>query len=264
MHVTEKSGKLPADVQHRVVPVNASSGYTGDIKDWRRVPPHHCFLEFSEEVGKALLAGRRLSLDHSGKQHISLHGWSVTLLNPAGSKADVRIDGRPDDIPPSPDAPRGVKVPHLKEFLPSMALKEGIGGAYVPAWAASFVNINSGTVTASKFPAGAIYTTWSVETEGDPTLQFTRLVDGLFPETLTIEIPSTPPSANLAHDVPGSIVVHNGTGDDIDKQFDFVLHFLANADGVPTRKELAKMIPMGPPPTAQISMTPSCSNSQFP
>jgi hypothetical protein len=262
MHVTKASDVPPANVQHRVVAVNASSGFTGDVEDWGRVPPHHCFLEFSPGVGKALLAGG-LSLDHSGKQHISLHGWSVTLLNPAGSKADVHIDGAPDDLPPSPDAPRGVKVPCLTDFLPTMVLKEGIADADVPDWAACFVNINSGTVTASEFPAGAIYTTWSAETEGDPKLQFTRLVDGL-QETLTIEIPSTPPSANLAHDVPGSMVVHNGTGDQSDKQFDFVLHFLANVDGVPTRKELAKPIPTDPPPTAQISMTTSCSNSQYP
>jgi hypothetical protein len=262
MHVTEASGVLPASVQHRVVPVNASSGYTGDIHDWGRVPPHHCFLEFKEEVGKALLAGG-MELDHSEK-HISLHGWSVTLLNPAGRKADVRICGVPDDIPPSPGAPRGVEVPCLRTFLPSMALKDGIADKHVPDWAACFVNINSGTVTAREFHTGAIYTTWSVETEGDPTLQFTRLRDGL-PETLTIVIPSTPPLAHLAHHVPGSMVVHNGTGDDSDKQFDFVLHFLANADGVPTKLELAKPIPTDPLLTgAFISMTPSCSNSQYP
>ncbi|MDP9190353.1 MAG: hypothetical protein M3P06_01455 [Acidobacteriota bacterium] len=262
MHVTKASKVLPANVQHRVVPVNASSGFKGDVKDWGCVPPHHCFLEFSEEAGKALLAGR-MKLDHS-KKHISLHGWSVTLINPAGSRADVRIGGVPDDIPRSPGAPPGVEVPHLKEFLPSMVLKEGIAGAYVPDWAACFVDINSGTVTARKFRTGAIYTTWSVETKGDPRLQFTRLLHGLVPETLTIEIPSTPPLAHLAHDVPGSMVVHNGTADESDKEFDFVLHFLANADGVPTKNELAKQFPIDPPPTAQISMTTSCSNSQYP
>ena len=262
MHVTKASKVLPAGVQHRVVPVNASSGFTGDVADWGRVPPHHCFLEFSEGVGKALLAGG-MELDHSGK-HISLHGWRVTLLNPAGSKADVRIDGVPDDIRPSPGAPPGIEVPHLTTFLKSMVLKEGIGDPYVPDWAASFVDINSGTVTAREFRTGAIYTTWSVETEGDPTLQFTRLRDGR-PETLTIEIPSTPPLAHLAHHVPGSMVVHNGTGDDSDKKFDFVLHFLANKDGVPTKIELTKQFPIDRTVTgAFISMTTSCSNSQYP
>jgi hypothetical protein len=134
----------------------------------------------------------------------------------------------------------------------------------VPDWAAAFVNINSGTVTAREFPTGAIYTTWSVETKRDPRLQFTRLRDGLM-ETLQIEIPSTPPLAHLAHDVPGSIVVHNGTDDESDKEFDFVLHFLANEDGVPTKNDLAKPFPIDPPPhTRFISMTTSCSNSQYP
>jgi len=95
-----------------------------------------------------------------------------------------------------------------------MVLKEGIGNEVeVPECAAAFVDIDSGTVTARQFMEGPS-TTWRVETEGDSVLEFTQpRKGGAVQSPLRVTIPPTPPLASLAHGVPGSMVLHNGTSD---------------------------------------------------
>jgi hypothetical protein len=254
MHVTKKSKVLPADVQHRVVAVDASQGYEGG-SDWGNLPKHVSFIEASQDVLGALLdAG--LPLLPGSNDRVWLHGWSVRLVNPAGHQADIRL---------------GDDVFHLREALPGMVLKEGIGNEVeVPDWAASFVDIDSGTVTAGQFMEGGVYTTWSVETEGDPVLEFTQTKDGVIQPPLRVTIPSTPPLKSLANEVPGSMVLHNGTSDQSDKQWDFVLFYLANRRGIPPKNGINLVFPEDPPPDpthapiARYDMTSSCSNSQYP
>ena len=244
MHVNKCSGVLPADVQHRVVSVNAAMGLR--VKDWGDVPAHYCFLEGAPEVLDALTAAGL----PPEKGYVPLAGWHVQLLNPAGRKADVRLE----------------RVPAMKTFLHDMTLKPGIGNELeLPGWAACFVDIGSGTVTTERFHTGAIYTTWTVETEGDPMLQFTYAAPDATPVPVPVQLRSTPPLAKLAHGVPGDIVLHNGTSDQTDKKFDFVLHFLANEGGIPTKQQLDQMFPVDPGPhVAFIDLTTSCSNSQYP
>ncbi|HET8774977.1 MAG TPA: hypothetical protein VFP80_14345 [Thermoanaerobaculia bacterium] len=248
MHVTKDSGVLPEDVQHRVVSINAAQGYASPGGEWGDVPPHHCFLEGAPDVLDALLAGG-LSYDHTGR-HISMHGWHMRVVNPAGRRADIRIEG----------------VPCLRAYLHDMTLKPGTGNELeLPDWAACFTDINAGTLTRRRFRTGAVYTTWTVETEGDPVLQFTRTCPGEPVKTLPpICIRSTPPLSALAYGVPGDLVLHNGTHDDSDKKFDFVLYFLANEGGVPPPSKLDEMFPIDEFPGARIDMTTSCSNSQYP
>jgi len=253
MHVTKKSGVLPADVQHRVVAIDASNGYEHPITEWGALPPHVSFIEAKPEVLAALLNAGLPPLPGSNDERVWLHGWSVRLVNPAGRRADIRLDG----------------VFCLTEALPGMVLKEGIGNEVeVPDWAASFVDIDSGTVTWHQFKEGAVYTTWSVETEGDPVLEFTQTKDGAIQPSLRVTIPSTPPLAHLNHHVPGSMVLHNGTSDGSDKQWDFVLFYLANRDGIPPKNGINLDFPMDLPPDvpimAFVDLTTSCSNSQYP
>lgn len=260
MHVRKDSKVLPADVQHRVVAVDASNGYKGG-SDWGTLPKHVSFIEAHPEVLAALVEAGLPRLPGSNER-VSLHGWSVRLVNPAGHHADIRL---------------GDDVFHLREALPRMVLKEGIGNEVeVPEWAASFVDINSGTVTAAKFKEGGVYTTWSVETEGDPVLEFTQTIDGVIQQPLRVTIPSTPPLASFATDssleneVPGSMVLHNGTSDQSDKEWDFVLFYLANRRGIPPKKGIKLIFPQDPPPPPphapilRFDLTTSCSNSQYP
>ncbi|HEX6098606.1 MAG TPA: hypothetical protein VF432_19975 [Thermoanaerobaculia bacterium] len=256
MHIRKQSEVLPADVQHRVVAVDASRGYKSPAGEWGDLPPHVSFIEAKPDVIAALLNAGLPPLSGSKDKRVSLHGWSVRLVNPAGQHADIRL---------------GDDVFHLKDALPGMVLKEGIGNEVeVPDWAASFVDIDSGTVTAAKFKEGGVYTTWSVETEGDPVLEFTQTQGGVIQPPLRVTIPSTPPLASLAHRVPGSMVLHNGTSDQSDKEWDFVLYYLANRQGIPPKNAIKLIFPQDLPqvaphaPIMRFDLTTSCSNSQYP
>ncbi|HEX6098132.1 MAG TPA: hypothetical protein VF432_17530 [Thermoanaerobaculia bacterium] len=248
MHVRKESLLRTKDVQDRVVPVNATAGFRGADGDWGDVPPHFCFLECAPDV-RDRLRDAGMKVDDRGYIQMNGFGWHIRVLNARKGKVDFDL----------------AAVPAMKDFLPGMVLKRGIGGAKVPKWAACFIDIDGGSVTAGKLSRGAIYTTWYVETEGDETkLQFTRTVRGK-QEELVIPIPPTGPGETLAHGVPGSIVVHNGTSDDSDKKFDFVLHFLANAGGVPRRLQLDKPFPTDLAGSLSfVDLTTSCSNSQYP
>jgi hypothetical protein len=253
MHVRKDSNVLPPNVQHRVVTINAIGGYQSSPSDWGDLPPHLSFIEAKPEVVRAFLDSGLPPMEalDSVLSLVALYGWRLRLANPAGSEADIRLDG----------------VFHLTDALQGMVLKEGIGNeAEVPEWAAAFVDIDSGTVKWGRFSEGGVYTTWSAETVGDPVLELTQTIDGAAQPPLFITIPSTPPHSRLSNDVPGSMVLHNGTTNFSDKQWDFMLYFLANKDGIPPREALKLDFPQDPPPAPGpcVDLTTSCSNSQYP
>ncbi|HEX8407371.1 MAG TPA: hypothetical protein VF883_00780 [Thermoanaerobaculia bacterium] len=264
-HVLEASGKLPDGVPHRVVVVNTSRGLK--TNDYGDVPAHHCFLELDDETRKAVVKGSDGALASDELGHVPLRGWNVRVDNP--------LVGGP------PVATELENLFHLRDYLPDMEPRVGIGNGVgdLPQWASCFVDIKGGNIALNTFPAGALYTTWTVETEGDPVLLFTPR-NGSHARRFRVPIPSSPPEATLSDCVPGTIVLHNSTTDGTDKEFDFVLHFLLNQNGIPPLAGFARCFPIDDggatdpfdhtpesddvPLEAFVSMTTSCSNSTYP
>jgi hypothetical protein len=264
MHVTDPL-YLPDGVQHRVVAVNATQGAT-----WNQeiLPPHHCYLELTSDISAALQrAAPPLSFDQTlgSTGGMRFDGYCLTVANANGSPL-TRLNW---DL-----------VPSLTEYS-DMTLLPSIPEPGAPTWADCYVDINQGTLIANAFrpspqsKGGGIYTTWTVETDGDPILQLIGQ-DG---KVLTVAAVdggaklSTPDKLTLSNAVPGSVVLHNSTTDSIDKQFDFALYYLARVGGIPDK--FKKSIPSElveaegalsslPIPVSYTDMTPSCSNSRYP
>lgn len=257
LHVRKEAG-LPSGVGHRVVAVDASQAKKDVWKDIP-LPPHYCFLEASGSVSDLLVAARIPVGEH-------LKGWRMSLTNPMPLRVDLTVPPVP---PPRLLRPQGGNldaVPRLETYSPGMTLRPDLLRDGAPTQAAFFVDISAGTVVAEKFPKGGVYATWMVETDGDPELQFTPRKG----KPRTVRIPSTPPGAHLGPSpwfgdaVPGSLALLNSTFAKEDKQYDFVLHYLAREGGIPD--DLKEPFPGedidGIDP--DIGMSTSCSNSQYP
>jgi hypothetical protein len=238
IHVNKGPWLTAANVEHRVVAIDASQGTPQT--EWPPLPAHFCFIEADLGLLHALQgAGLPQFLD----------GWNLQVTNATGPALDVRLE----------DAPR------LTQFSPDMVLRKDLGeenGA--PTKAACFVDMQFGTVRDSRFVitdlVGGVYVVWTVETNGDPELQFVSR-DG---KVVTITIPSTPDGAIQSNNVPGSFVLHNSTTDLTDKNFDFVLNYLASEDGIPNT--LVQPFPGQDPQPQDVDVDTgtSCSNSQYP
>ncbi len=264
MHVTDAK-YLPDGVLYRVVTVDANHGFQRQGLD---LPAHHCYLEVSSDISAALQrAGLSFDPTLGSGGGMPFDGYRLTVVNATlsqGLKVDLDVASTSLVDPPLKT------VPSLTQFVPGMTLLPSITtetGA--PSQADCYVDINLGTITASLFPittsppsGGGLYTTWTVQTDGDPILQLmTR--DG---KTLTVEGTegaslSTPPGLTLSDDVPGSIVLHNSTKDLSDKALDFALYYLAGTGGIPD--PLPPNLP-GEKSLAYVDTTPSCSNSRYP
>jgi hypothetical protein len=242
IHVKKGPSLTASNVGHRVVAIDASQGrpQTGS---WPPLPAHFCFIE--ADLG---LLDR---LQNEGLPQF-LDGWNLQVTNATGPALDVLLD----------------KAPRLSDFSPGMILRKDLGeenGA--PTRAACFVDMQFGTVRDDRFLipepvpglVGGVYTVWRVETNGDPELQFVSR-DG---KVVNITIPSTPAGAIQSNDVPGSLVLHNSTTDMSDKNFDFVLNYLAREGGIPNT--LLHPFPgEDPQPLNALGMGTSCSNSAYP
>ena len=224
LHLSEE---LPEDVRHRVVAIDASQGWTHT--EWDELPPHVCFLEFFPPSRRATL---------------SLNGWRLTVANAIGSEATVDLRD----------------VPRLTEYAKTMEIRPDLLEAGPPSRAACYVDVQHGTVVSHKFPEGGVYTTWTVETDGDPEL-FLRSQTG---EELRITVPSTPPGAHFPNGALGSVVFHNSTTDESHKKYDFALHYLAAKGGIP--KHFDRMFPITDKAIDEgtVGLTTSCSNSTYP
>jgi|GEM_PF-1143742 len=265
IHVTEASF-LPEGVQHRVVAVDANNGFRSQ-RQGLDLPAHHCYLEVSSDISAALQhAGLSFDPTLGSAGGMPFDGYRLTVVNATASQG-LNVDL---DVHSVVDLPLKT-VPSLKKFVPNMALLPSITtetGA--PSQADCYVDINLGIITASLFPittnpisGGGLYTTWTVQTDGDPKLQLmTR--DGktlLVEETAGVPL-STPPGLTLSDDVQGSIVLHNSTTDMSDKAHDFALYYLAGTGGIPD--PLPQNLPGEGSPFAMVDTTPSCSNSRYP
>jgi len=242
--------RLPDGVNHRVVAVAADKG--AKTNKWGDLPAHICWLQANAPTN-AVLTDAGLISEIAGV--IRLQGVSISVRN---AKRDQPVPQ------PLPD-----EVPRLKYYLDSMVLRPDLLEPGAPAIADSYVDITHGTLTATQFKTpsgkkGGYYTTWSVETEGLPELWLLRHGH---PDPLCIQLPSSDRTDVFPDGVPGSMVLHNATFDYRDKKNDFVLNYLANANGIPDQFTR-------PFPTdgnlddtvdgAIIGMSTSCSNSQYP
>jgi hypothetical protein len=243
IHVKKGAWLTAPNVGHRVVAIDASHGTPQTA--WPPLPAHFCFIEAH--------LGLLHALEREGLPQF-LDGWNLQVMNAIGPALDICLED----------------TPNLTQFSPGMVLRKDLGEAGAPSKAACFVDMQFGTVTISRFvitddPAkGGVYTVWTVETNGDPELRFVSR-NG---KVVTITIPSTPEGAVQSNGVPGSLVLHNSTTDLTDKNFDFVLNYLASETGIPNT--LTKGFPgqdpgqdpqpMGP----NVGMGTSCSNSAYP
>jgi len=242
---------LPAGVQHRVVAVDASVGFQGPnsspqlrlLGNVLDLPPHHCFLEVNSDIISATGWSFDTTLGTTGG--IRFNGYGLTVVNAISTQGLIV---------------NLMAVPRLTSIVPGMTLRSSITtetGA--PSQAACYVDINLGTILAGQFSQGGFYTTWTVQTDGDPVLQ----TIGSNGATQEVPIPSTPiPVPTLSDGVPGSIVLHNSTTNLTDGRFDFALYFLAGTNGIPN--PLPTNLPVPSEETPATDETPSCSNSQYP
>lgn len=235
---------------HRVIAVHATEQVT---TQWGTLPAHDCHLQLLGGPVTSPIAGRTPPLFRS-----TLVGWRLRVANAYGPLC-VNIDG----IEPLPwDFPNPVAtletVPHLTTYDPKMTIRPDLLHEQVPLRAAAFVDIEHGDVRAHRFREGGVYTTWTVETDGEPEL----ILKSRAGDVVRMTLPSTPEGAHFPDGVPGTAALHNSTLNQCDKQYDFMLHYLAAEGGIPDH--FAVMPPLDPPPTADISMTTSCSNSQYP
>lgn len=239
IHVKKGAWLTAANVGHRVVAIDASQGTPQTA--WPPLPAHFCFIEADLGLLHALQgAGLPQFLD----------GWNLQVTNAIGPALDIILKD----------------APHLTEFSPGMILRKDLGeetGA--PTEAACFADMQFGTVRESRFElpgglVGGIHTTWTVETDGYPELQF-QSRDG---KAVNITIPSTPDGVTQSNNVPGSFVLHNSTTDFSDKNFDFVLNYLAREGGIPNTLKHPFPGEDPQPQDANVDMGTSCSNSQYP
>jgi hypothetical protein len=190
-----------------------------------------------------------------------LDGWNLQVCNATGP---FSVDF---NVPDSPADAELTRVPSLKDYDCTMKIRPDLLESGVPTRAACYVDINHGKISARRFRLGGIYTTWCVDTDGEPELLLTpRASDPQMSKPLRLTIPSTPPGAHFPHDVPGSLALHNSATDATDKTNDFVLHYVAATTGIP---DSLHSFPQGfpndcGPETSDMDMTTSCSNSHYP
>lgn len=250
IHLDRRDVKLPRGVNHRVVAVAADNG--AKTKQWGDLPPHFCFLQ-ANAATSAVLSDFGLFSDIAGV--VRMRGVSISVRN---ASADQPVPQ------PLPDV-----IPRLKYYLETMVLRPDLLRSGAPVIADSFVDMTRGTLSATEFKPpdgtrGGYYTTWSVETDGPPELVLRRRGD---PKPLLIPLPSSDEKDVFADGVPGSMVLHNSAFNYRDKKNDFVLNYLANQTGIPTR--FTRPFPTGGTGRkkrdgAIIGMSTSCSNSRYP
>lgn len=247
IHLHHDQVSLPPGVMHRVVAVNAERGATtinyGDLL------PHFSFLEV-EQTAATALRGSDIQFDESLD---FLQGVNISVLNSIGEPTAQFIHA----------------VPKLTDYKKDTQLRPQIlTDTDVPTFSDCYIDMRHGTVVECRFRAGGIYTTWIVETDGDPVLRFAWSDGEAQPVVLTATVPSTPDEATLSDHVPGSFVVINSTVDEADKDNDFVLHYLARVGGIPEIFDHPFPGEILPPGVRRsddvIAMTTSCSNSRYP
>lgn len=242
IHLHHDKVQLPDGVMHRVVAVNAELG--AQTLFFGNPPPHFSVLVAEQQVES--------SLRENGVRTVEdlrlLSGVHLSVVNSIGDPTAQFIH----DVP---------KLTHYKE---DTQLRPDIfSDLDVPTRADCYIDMKHGTVLSGRFAEGGVYTTWIVETDGDPQLRF-AWNEGEQLVVSTPTVPSTPDGMMLDH-VPGSIVVVNSTIDGQDKQNDFVLHYLARVGGIPVFfdrpfPDEQPVDPIG----GFFAMTSSCSNSQYP
>jgi hypothetical protein len=250
MHVTKDAG-LPDDVSHRVVVVDISS--ETKTHRWGDLPAHTCYLQF--------LPPKPITGCQPSTARMLLDGWNLRICNAVGPHVTFDFN-----VPNPPREAELKCVPSLKTYDPKMTIRPDLLEPGVPTRAACYVDINHGKISARRFALGGIYTTWCVDTDGEPELLLTpRGSDPQMSERLRLTIPSTRPGAHFAHDVPGSLALHNSTTDATDKTNDFVLHYVSASSGIPdSRDSFPHGFPNDGPQTSDMDMSTSCSNSHYP
>jgi hypothetical protein len=238
-----------------------------------QLPAHFFSIEAIPTVAD-LLTNAGLPVSNMGV------GWTLSVQNATGDLT-VNLTGPGND-----------PVPSLTTYDPDMKLNP------VEDWAC-IVGIRNGSITTGKFsplvsnPGGGLYTTWAVQTNGDPVLAFTPPGEST---PVMVQIPSTTGGTQLSNNLPGSLVLHNSTTitaeEEPDTSFDFALYYLAAVGGIPATfavplpgsPTLPPMPRLGGTSPSQINkwievmrdwlmknlafwgmdLTSSCSNSQFP
>jgi hypothetical protein len=264
----------PSSQGYNVSAVNATNGadYTPEGSVEIHLPAHFFSIEAGETVA-GLLTEAGIPVSNMGV------GWTLTVQNATGDLT-VNLTGPGND-----------PVPSLTTYDTDMQLNPAEDWACV-------VGVGNGSITTGMFsplggnPGGGLYTTWTVQTNGDPVLAFTRPGES----TPEVQIPSTAGGAELSNNVPGSLVLHNSTGisaeEEPDTSFDFALYYLAAVGGIPAKFAvplpgspiLLPMPRLGGTSLAKINkwieemkvwllenllfmgmdLTSSCSNSQWP
>ena len=229
---------------HRVIAVNAEAGAS---TEYGPLPPHVCWLETTEAVRERLIADG-LPVDESGR--FRLRRANLRVANPADTPVTVSL---------------GI-VPKLTDYSKDMILRPDLRLPGAPPNAGCFVDIEHGHVEAHKYdPGGGVYSTWSIETDGDPVL----IIDSPA-GSVKATLPSTGRQDTLSDGVHSSIAVHNDPIEENDDKNDFLLHYLAALGGID-----AQEFPHGFPTVSEallrsggkrpdIGTTTSCSNSQYP
>ena len=225
---------LPPGVRHRVVLVDAAT--ETDTTAWGDLPPHQSFVAYNPGAAVEPFDFGLL---------MPLAGWRLTVPN-ADDTFDVAIDG----------------VPSLREFDPSMQLRDDLLADGPPAKAAFFVDINQGHVRSHKFPVEdpGTYSSWKVKTKGAPIVRLEGRNGDAFEMVFPME------SAGKDHypfGIPGPLILGNTTLNATDNENDFVLHYLAAQGGIPSHLERFPHAPKKASP-AFFGLTASCSNSQYP
>jgi hypothetical protein len=251
LHVSRGSAERRG---HRVIAVHATEQ---DTKKWGKLPAHHCYLQLLGGAVTSEIAGQTSPVFRS-----TLIGWSLRVANAYGP---LRVNL--DELEPLPgDCPEPVttleSVPCLTTYDRAMKIRPDLFADEGPFLAAAFVDIENGDVRAHRFCEGGVYTTWTVETDGEPEL-ILRSRGG---EVVRMILPSTPEGAHFPEGIPGTAALHNSTLDQSDKKFDFLLHYLAAEGGIPDHFDVMPPLDDGRSASIHwwISMTTSCSNSRYP
>jgi hypothetical protein len=247
MHLHHDKVNLPGGVKHRVVAVDADQ--TTLTLNWGTLPPHRSVAETAVEVTEALAAAH-IPLEEQLVRMVSAH---LSVVNSVGEDTLEFIGF----------------IPKLTHFKSDTTLRPDIlEDQDVPTSSDCYVDMRHGVVIEGRFAEGGQYTTWIVDTDGDPVVRYARKRDGDL-HVSVVTLPSTPDHLTLSDGVPGSIVLANGTLDKSDESNDFVLHYLARAGGIP--QSFDHPFPGEKPASPGIgtirphfAMTTSCSNSQYP
>lgn len=243
MHLHHDKVTLPDGVKHRVVAVDAD--HTTPTVNWGILPPHRSVAEAASGAVVALAAGG-IPLE---EELVRMTGAHLSVVNSIGADT-IEFIGL---------------VPKLTHFKKDTKLRSDIlENQDIPTSADCYVDMRHGVVIGGLFALGGHYTTWIVDTDGDPVVRYARKRDGDLHVSVVI-LPSTPDQMTLSDGVPGSIVLANGTLDKSDESNDFVLHYLARVGGIPQSFDNPFPGEQKPKlPTSDFGMTTSCSNSQYP